>query len=380
MADILFVTWDGGGNVPPATAIAAELRRRGHRVRFVGHASQRAPLEAQGFEVEPTTHARPFAADDPQSVLAMVRMFGDRGLGRDALAALARRPADLVVVDCLLLGVMEELRRDTNGDRDGAGTPYVVLEHLYDAFFRRSFLRGPIGIGLRLMGLRPGASLGAARATLVASLPDLDPAGRSPRGDVTYVGPVVTASPPVPGPPAVLVSLSTFAYPGMADCLQRLLDATATLDARIVVTTGPHVDHARLRTAPHHELHAVVPHGELMPRVSLVVTHGGHGTTMRALAHDLPVVVMPMHQFVDQPMVGRSVEQAGAGRMVAKKASAAELAPVITELLADGPHRAAAARLGAAIRAMPGATNAADLIEGVLRDGAAAPDRRAARP
>ena len=81
MAEILFVTWDGGGNVPPATAIAAELRRRGHRVRFVGHTSQRAPLEAQGFEVEPTTHARPFAADDPQSVLAMIRMFGDRGLG-----------------------------------------------------------------------------------------------------------------------------------------------------------------------------------------------------------------------------------------------------------------------------------------------------------
>jgi hypothetical protein len=341
-------------------------------VRFVGHTSQRAPLEAEGFEVEPTTHTRPFAADDPQSVLAMVRMFGDRGLGRDALAALARHPADLVVVDCLLLGAMDELRR--------AGTPYVVLEHLYDDFFRRSFLRGPIGIGLRLMGLRVGASLDAARATLVASLPELDPAGRSPRHDVTYVGPVVTASPPVPGPPAVLVSLSTFAFPGMADCLQRLLDATASHDARIVVTTGPHVDHARLRTAPNHELHTVVPHDELMPRVSLVVTHGGHGTTMRALAHDLPLVVMPMHPFVDQPMVGRSVEQAGAGRMVAKKAAADELAPIIGDLLAEGPHRAVAARLGAAIRAMPGATNAADLVEDVLRNGAGAPGHREARP
>ncbi|MFQ3427282.1 hypothetical protein, partial [Escherichia coli] len=79
----------------------------------------------------------------------------------------------LVVVDCLLLGAMAELR----GDRDGAGTPYVVLEHLYDGFFRRSFLRGPIGIGLRLMGLRPGASLDAALASLVACLPELDPAG-----------------------------------------------------------------------------------------------------------------------------------------------------------------------------------------------------------
>ena len=37
MADLLFVTWDGGGNVPPATAIARELARRGHTVRFVGN-------------------------------------------------------------------------------------------------------------------------------------------------------------------------------------------------------------------------------------------------------------------------------------------------------------------------------------------------------
>jgi len=31
-----------------------------------------------------------------------------------------------------------------------------------------------------------------------------------------------------------------------------------------------------------------------MPEVSLVVGHGGHGTTMQALAHDLPVLLMPM--------------------------------------------------------------------------------------
>jgi hypothetical protein len=29
MASILFVTWDGGGNLPPALGIAAELRERG---------------------------------------------------------------------------------------------------------------------------------------------------------------------------------------------------------------------------------------------------------------------------------------------------------------------------------------------------------------
>ena len=48
MAEILFVTWDGGGNVPPALGIAGELSARGHEVRFVGHPSQRASLEAAG--------------------------------------------------------------------------------------------------------------------------------------------------------------------------------------------------------------------------------------------------------------------------------------------------------------------------------------------
>ncbi len=40
MANILFVTADLGGNVPPAIGIAAELRRRGHRVCFLGHEQQ----------------------------------------------------------------------------------------------------------------------------------------------------------------------------------------------------------------------------------------------------------------------------------------------------------------------------------------------------
>jgi MGT family glycosyltransferase len=178
----------------------------------------------------------------------------------------------------------------------------------------------------------------------------------------------------------VLVSLSTFRFPKMAQCLQTILDACAGLDARIVVTTGPVVDPAELRVPANAEVHRFVPHAELMPGASLVIGHGGHGTTMQALAHDVPLVLMPMHPMLDQPMVARSVEAAGAGRVVPKKAAAADLTPVIAALLADGPHRAAAARLGAEIRSMPGARNAADRIESLLKDGAPTSEHPAARP
>ena len=91
---------------------------------------------------------------------------------------------------------------------------------------------------------------------------------------------------------------------------------------------------------------------------------------MRALAHDLPLVVMPMHPLLDQPMVGAAVTTAGAGELVAKKAKPEQLRRVITRLLADGPHRRAAAGLGAEIRRLDGTSTAAGLVEELARDEA----------
>ena len=154
------LTWPTSSSSPgtaaatcrPPTAIAAELRRRGHGVRFVGHAAQRAPLEAAGLRGR-ADHARPSvrgrrptvrARDDPD-----VRRPrpGPRRAGRAGRPS--RRPGGRR---------LPAARRDGELRRDGrAGTPYVVLEHLYDAFFRRSFLRGPIGP-------RPAPDAASARA------------------------------------------------------------------------------------------------------------------------------------------------------------------------------------------------------------------------
>jgi UDP:flavonoid glycosyltransferase YjiC (YdhE family) len=75
---------------------------------------------------------------------------------------------------------------------------------------------------------------------------------------------------------------------------------------------------------------------------------------------------MPMHPMLDQPMVARSVAATGAARVVSKQVTATQLAPVIAQMLAEGPHRAAAGRLGAEIRALPGARGAADRIESLV--------------
>ena len=164
----------------------------------------------------------------------------------------------------------------------------------------------------------------------------------------------------------MLVSLSTFGYPGMRGALQRIVDATHDLGARVVVTTGPAIDPAELDVPPSVEVRRFVPHAELMGSATLFVGHGGHGSTMAALAHDLPMALMPMDPNADQVTVARSVQAAGAGRSVRKGVSPDDLAPVLAELLADGEHRRAAAALGEAVRAMPGDQLGADAVEAAL--------------
>ncbi len=361
MADLLFVTWDGGGNVPPAVGIADELSSRGHTIRFLGHASQAATLRSAGHGFTAYAEAADFVGRQPASAARLIRLFSDTGMGRDLLDEVRRRPVDLVVIDALLLGALDAAAR--------AGLRYVPLQHLFDGYQRGSWLHGPVGSWGRLRGLRPVTRWNQATLALAATLPGLDPGSiGTPPANLRFVGPVVEAPrrPTGFGEPTVLVSLSTFHYPAMARVLQNIVDATAVLDARVVVTTGPVLDPAGLRAHPRAEVHRYVPHGELMPDVTLVVGHGGHSTAMRALAHDLPLLLLPLDPLLDQPMVGKAVQAAGAGRVLRRNASVGSIADSLRELVPDGPHRRAAARLGARIRAGQGAARAADELEKLL--------------
>ena len=110
------------------------------------------------------------------------------------------------------------------------------------------------------------------------------------------------------------------------------------------------------------EVRAFVPHTELMPDVSLVVGHGGHATTMLALAHDLPVLVVPQHPLLDQPVIGQVLQGHGAGRLVDQIPEVEALQEAVTALLAaDGP-----AEIGARLRAADGAAAAAGRIEALV--------------
>jgi len=363
MSSILFVTWDGGGNVPPALGIASRLQHGGATVRFLGHEQQRAVIEGAGFAFAPFRHASPWSAVDQEPGLpAYVAMFTDPGPGQDLRDEQERDAVDLVVIDCLLFGALDAA--------DRAGIPYLVLVHTFYEFVAHGIGPGPIGQAATANGMSPERVWGNARAVIVAAEEQLDPAaqGELP-ANVRYTGPAWQQETILPSvhttgdaTPRILVSLSTIYWDGQLAAFQRILDAIATLDVHAVVTTGPAIDPGLLTVPANAEVHRFLPHAEVMPTVSAVVGHAGHSTTMLALAHGLPLVMIPMFDLVDQPMIAHVVDAAGAGIALSLTASTEEIRVAISHILGE-EYRVAAARIGSRIRERDGAGVAAALID-----------------
>ena len=97
---------------------------------------------------------------------------------------------------------------------------------------------------------------------------------------------------------------------------------TALADEPVhVVATMPAAQADGLATSPNATVCRFVPHGVVLDRAVCAVTHGGMGATQKALAHGVPVCVVPYGR--DQFEVARRVEVARCGtRLPAKKLSA----------------------------------------------------------
>jgi UDP:flavonoid glycosyltransferase YjiC (YdhE family) len=98
-----------------------------------------------------------------------------------------------------------------------------------------------------------------------------------------------------------------------------------------------------------------------MGEATVIVTHGGHGTVMRALKHRRPMLIMPHGRDQDDNAV--RVSERGAGLVLPAASGAAEIFAALERLLGEPEFRHAADRLGAAIEIEARQTSAIDVLE-----------------
>ncbi|KAA0024671.1 glycosyltransferase [Antrihabitans cavernicola] len=359
-SDIVFATYDGGGNTAPALGIAKVLLQGGHRVRMLGQPSQRQQIASAGIEFHEYRRAPQWMSVDkpgPRYLAGLFSTLTSRGMGQDLLDLLRDDPATHVVIDCALLGVLDAAGR--------VDVHHVALVHAFFAWFDGPFYRGLLGRSARLRRLDARKLWRGADSVLVCSDRELDPARTVP-GNLAWTGAVVAPAVQAERPDRdrILVSFSTISFPGQVALLQKVLDAVAPLDLDVIVTTGPSVDPAELRVPANTTAHQYLPHSDILPTCTAVIGHGGHATTFRALSFGLPLLILPLNPMADQPMVGEVVAAAGAGLCLSKNSNADTVRHAVVELLASDVHRERAQALGARIRAADGAATAANLLLG----------------
>ncbi len=375
----LFVTWDGGGNLPPAIGLARESVAIGHSARFLGHRKQRAYVEAAGLSFHAFEQTPDYDADVPIAPEDFAPFLFDHIIFEPLMAAdvgaeLDREPVDGVIVDCMLTAPLALV--------ESRAVPMAVLVHTLHSFFDDWELASIPG-SPRLASLR--SSLGLASVTslqatwlaadrvLVVSPPEFDPPRGGLPANTIHVGPVVdrhqvqtswsAAWGPQTNEPLVLVSFSTTAMEQEA-LLNRVGDALSMLPVRVMITTGTGIDRGSLRPGPNATVCDFVPHEAVLPYVDLAICHAGHGTVMAALAHGVPLLCLPMGR--DQPMVAARVEAFGAGRSLGPDSDAATIRRTAAALLDDPGVRDGARYMASLIARRRGGVVAAEQLLAML--------------
>lgn len=412
---VLICTGEAGGNVPPVVAIARELVKRGHAVRLLAGpwypgAPRSEPMEAaflgagcevispkpetwmDGVGVMPDLNAIPdhflllktVALWTPMSLpwanatRFEIEAFDPTVVLVDLVAPGAGMAAEVAGVSRVVVVTTVPVHRSLPGlPLPGRGAPPgddpTALQDEFTASCKG--IMEPMNAARERVGLSrdeaPWSWEDRADRVLVLSSPEFDFAFQHP-ANMVYTG---TVRSPQPGHgwdnpwdsrderPLVVVSGTTTGLSGLWFAVFRAAaNAIVDLGMRGIITTGT-LDPASL---PQHESLAYrnfVPHSEVLPSAAAMVTQCGHGATVAALRHGVPMVCAPV--FFDQIDIAARVEYHGAGIGLTTMSSAEEFREAIEAVVTDTRYREAARGLAEKLKDDDGAVRAADEIEAV---------------
>ena len=125
-----------------------------------------------------------------------------------------------------------------------------------------------------------------------------------------------------------------------------ILAALGEVGATVLTTIGRNNDPAELGPLPENVIvERYVPQAEVLPLCDVAVGHAGSGSTLGALAHGLPMLLLP--HGADQFENARACAERGLAPVLMPDAlTAGGVASAVKGLLANPPPRAAAGHLG----------------------------------
>jgi UDP:flavonoid glycosyltransferase YjiC (YdhE family) len=373
----LFTFAGGSGHAYPLLPIASAARAAGHTVAFASGMSTTPEVEARGYTM---LGKSVIASDIPQTITPLVeldmerqyRVLRDHFAGRWArfqatrvLELSAEWQPDLIVCDEVDFGSMIAAER--------LGLPHAtVLVIAAGSFVRADVVADTLDTLRAEHGLPPDPSLAMPSRHLVLS--PFPPSFRDPAYPLppTAFSIRPEAAAPADAPPwlaglsdkpLVYFTLGTVFNTESGDLFSRVLVGLRELPVNVIVTVGTQVDPQTFGPQPDNiRIEQFIPQSALLPHCDLMVNHGGSGSVIGALAHGLPMVVIPMG--ADQALNAARCEQLAVGiALDAVQATPQSVRDAVAIVLENASYRAAAERIRDEIAALPGASAAVPLLE-----------------
>jgi UDP:flavonoid glycosyltransferase YjiC (YdhE family) len=348
---ILFTACPFFGHVNTVLPLALAAQRAGHEVAVATGADFAAHVSIRGLTAWPIgpTSAE---AGTPRSPAHFFHTAAQRAADLCPLTA-AWRPDLVVSEEMELAGAIAAARNGTRyvvhglgiaatGDAevlvagiDELGSKWGVPD-LVDAYRSAEYL------SICPPTLRPPTRLQRTVRLLRPGLGEPAPGERLP-----------DAISALPYEQTVHLTLGTVFHQRRPRVLEAAIAGLRELPANLVVTVGPDVEPDRFGPQPPHVLvERYLPHALLLPRCDLVVSQGGAGILLGALANGMPQLVLP--QGADQFANGAAAQRAGLALVLDRAdVTPSAIASAADELLSDPQHAAAAHVVQKEIDTMP---------------------------
>lgn len=380
---VLFSTTPLDGHFRPMLPLARALRDRGHEVAVATEAGWHQNVAAEGFE--------PLAAGLPHQVAwqQVMAAFGDsvgialehhadevfghlfgaghaNGKAPELAEAASHWSADTIIHES----------GDLAGPAVAAALALPSVHHSWGPMLPLTWFTAAatmVGPAWGAFDLEPPAMAGMFDGLYVDLAPPRFQTDR-PLGERVWMRPASADEHPAPAwlgtlePPLVYVTLGTlFNDPRLLRTLVGALDDVGSA----VVTTGRDVDPAVLGPVPPHvRVERFLPQAHVLPVAAAAVGHGGSGSTLGALAHGVPLVLLPMG--ADQFHVAARSASAGAAIVLRHdEVTSDSVRAALARVLGDESFRRAARAVQDEIATMPPPAETAAAVEAFVANRAA---------
>jgi UDP:flavonoid glycosyltransferase YjiC (YdhE family) len=381
---VLFTTTGHSGHLLPLVPLARACEAAGHDVLVATHAARAPNVERVGLTVRAVKEAPdeawgplmgrlPGMAQSEGDAVIIAEGFARTGAGgvlHGVLEVVESWEPDVVVHECY------EFAGPLAAERHGLPCARVALGLASTEDWVDDLAAPAVDDMRRELGLRADGR--PRRAPLLSLVPpgfDDGPAIERFRDTLP------PAAPPLPAwwenadDPLVYLTFGsvTGSLPFFPALYHQALEALASLPVRVLLTFGRDADPAGLGALPAN-VHAEpwLAQHDVLPHAATVVSHGGYGTTLGALAHGVPLVLMPLFAG-DQWRTARRVADVGAGLVLQDgerrvfdppgPAVIGALPAAVQDVLADARFRHTAQRFGQEMAALPPASAALTALE-----------------